>query len=87
MVAINRAVAIAEARSPREGLDALDAVAADTHVADYQPYWAARARLLARCGDPAAAEAYTLAAGLARDPAVSAFLQRQKPELGSDPWV
>ena len=52
MVAINRAVAIAESRTaPQAGLAALDALAGDTRLADYQPYWAARAGLLAQLGD------------------------------------
>ena len=43
-------------------------------VVSYQPYWALRAHLLARRGDPAAAAAYATAIGLAEDPAVKAFL-------------
>ena len=57
VVAINRAIAIAETRGPAAGLAALDALATDTRLADYQPYWAARAGLLARTGERAAAEA------------------------------
>ena len=48
VVAINRAVAIAETRGPRPGLAELDALAGDQRLAEYQPYWAARARLLSR---------------------------------------
>jgi RNA polymerase sigma-70 factor, ECF subfamily len=82
VVAINRAVAIAEARAPQEGLDALDKVATVNQVLDYQPYWAARAQLLVRCGNrDAADEAYTIASGLERDPAVRDFLQRQRQAL------
>jgi RNA polymerase sigma-70 factor (ECF subfamily) len=47
-------------------------------LADYQPYWAARADLLARSGDiDAAARAYRQAIGLERDPAVRQFLQQR----------
>jgi len=78
VVAINRAVAIAEARGAAEGLAALDALQADARLAQYRPYWAARAALLARTGSAAAAaEAYRRAIGLESDPAVRAFLQRE----------
>ncbi len=82
VVAINRAVAIAETRGAAEGLAALDAIDAagpDARLADYQPYWAARAGLLARCGDTAAADAaYLRAIGLEADPAVRRFLQQRR---------
>ena len=64
------------------GLAALDALAADARLADYQPYWAARAELLARSGDAeAAAQAYEQAIGLERDPAVRRFLQQRAAAL------
>ncbi|RUW04783.1 DUF6596 domain-containing protein, partial [Mesorhizobium sp. M1A.F.Ca.IN.020.03.1.1] len=50
VVAINRAVAIAEAEGAAEGLAALDEIGGDKRVGEYQPYWAARAELLARLG-------------------------------------
>jgi len=79
VVAINRAVAIAENRQAAAGLAALDAVAGDARLLDYQPYWAARAGLLARVGDWGGAEAaYQRAIGLEADPAVRRFLQRQQ---------
>jgi RNA polymerase sigma-70 factor (ECF subfamily) len=82
VVAINRAVAIAENRGAAAGLAALDAVADDARLADYQPYWAARAGLLARAGDTAGADlAYQRAIGLEADPAVRRFLQRQQAAL------
>ena len=56
VVAINRAVAIAETRGAAAGLAALDALAGDARLADYQPYWAARAGLLARSGAVDAAD-------------------------------
>lgn len=78
VVAINRAVAIAEIHDPGAGLAALDVVADETMVIEYQPYWAARAGLLARIGESAAArQAYQRAIGLESDPAVRRFLQRQ----------
>jgi RNA polymerase sigma-70 factor (ECF subfamily) len=79
VAAINRAVALAEAQGAAAGLAALEAVAADARLATYQPYWAARAELLARLGERAAAhEAYDQAIGLEADPAVRRFLQRRK---------
>jgi RNA polymerase sigma-70 factor (ECF subfamily) len=82
VVAVNRAVAIAETRGPGAGLVALDALAGDPRLAQYQPYWAARAELLARAGERAAAEiAYQRAIGLERDPAVRGFLQRRQNEV------
>lgn len=83
VVALNRAVALAEARGAAQGLAALDALEGDARLAEYQPYWAARAALLARTGSAvAAADAYQRAIGLESDPAVRRFLQRQ---LSSDP--
>ena len=79
VVAINRAIAIAETKGPKFGLAALAAVEGVTR---YQPYWAAKASLLAEAGDPAAAElAYAQAIGLAADPAVRDFLQKKRQAL------
>jgi RNA polymerase sigma-70 factor (ECF subfamily) len=83
VVALNRAVALAETAGPAAGLAALDALAGDIRLGDYQPYWAARAELLARAGAAAAAdEAYARAIGLEPDPAVRRFLQRRRTALG-----
>ncbi|PBB31293.1 MULTISPECIES: DUF6596 domain-containing protein [unclassified Mesorhizobium] len=82
VVAINRAVAIAEAEGAAEGLAALDEIGGDKRVGEYQPYWAARAELLARLGRTAeAAEAYGRAIGLERDPALRHFLQAERGKL------
>ena len=82
VVAINRAVALAETRGPAAGLAALDALSDDTRLAEYQPYWAARAGLSARIGDVAAAErAYERAIGLESDPAVRRFLLARRAAL------
>jgi RNA polymerase sigma-70 factor (ECF subfamily) len=81
VVAINRAIAIAEARGPAAGLKALDMLSGDARLAEYQPYWAARAGLLARAGVAAdAAQAYDRAIGLEADPAVRRFLQKRREE-------
>jgi RNA polymerase sigma-70 factor (ECF subfamily) len=82
VVALNRAIALAETRGPAAGLDALDALAGDARLRDYQPYWAARADLLARSGDAAEADvAYERAIGLESDPAVRRFLHERRAQL------
>jgi RNA polymerase sigma-70 factor (ECF subfamily) len=82
VVAINRAVALAETQGPEAGIEALDALADDERLMQYQPYWAACADLLARTGKlNAANEAYEQAIGLERDPAVREFLQRRQAAL------
>jgi RNA polymerase sigma-70 factor, ECF subfamily len=81
VVAINRAVAVAETDGPAAGLLALDALSSDVRLRDYQPYWAARAGLLSANGDATAADAaYERAIGLEPDAAVRAFLQRRRAE-------
>lgn len=82
VVAINRAVALSEAEDAETGLAALDELAGDPRLRDYQPYWAARAGLLAQAGNmPAAGEAYDRAIGLEADPAVRRFLQHRRAAL------
>ena len=82
VVAINRALAIAELHGPIAALDAMPDVAADARLAEYQPYWAARAELLAKTGANAEArQAYEIAIGLERDPAVRRFLQQRQSAL------
>jgi RNA polymerase sigma-70 factor (ECF subfamily) len=82
VVANNRAIAIAETRGAAEGLARLEELAMDRRLADYQPYWAARAELLARTGQTDAANlAYQRAIGLESDPAVREYLQRRSQEL------
>ena len=82
VVALNRAVAVAETRGAAAGLEALQPLAADARLANYQPYWAARAELLARSGAGAAAdEAYARAIGLETDPAARRFLSRRRAAL------
>jgi RNA polymerase sigma-70 factor (ECF subfamily) len=82
VVALNRAIAVAELRGPAAGLSELDKLASDARLADYQPHWAARADLLARTGDHAAADAaYERAIGLESNPAVRRFLERRRAAL------
>jgi len=80
VVAINRALAIGETLGTEAALAALPD--ADERLGRYQPYWAARAALLARSGAVAQArEAYELAIGLERDDAIRRFLQQRQAAL------
>ncbi len=82
VIAVNHAVALAEAQGFAAGLAALDAVAADQRLAGYQPYWAARARLLEDAGNNAESHAaYTRAIDLESDVAVQEFLTGKRDRL------
>ncbi|MEP6992528.1 MAG: DUF6596 domain-containing protein [bacterium] len=86
VVEINRALALAELCGARAGLAAMPDVAADARLAEYQPYWAARAELLATANAPDEAHhAYEIAIGLERDPAVRGFLQWRQSLLAEEP--
>jgi predicted RNA polymerase sigma factor len=79
VVAINRALAVAEVRGAQAGLAALPDRATDARLAEYQPYWAARAELLTRAGAGVdARHAYDVAIGLERDPAIRNFLEKRR---------
>jgi RNA polymerase sigma-70 factor, ECF subfamily len=86
VVAVNRVLAIAETDGSRIALMELDKIAGDSRLAEYQPYWAVRAELLTKLKKGSEArEAYQIAIGLERDPAVRRFLQRRQealPDLG-----
>jgi predicted RNA polymerase sigma factor len=82
VIAINRALAIAELQGPTPALESMQAIATDPRIAEYQPYWAARAELLAKAGaHDEARQAYEIAIGLERDPAVRRFLQQRQSQL------
>jgi RNA polymerase sigma-70 factor (ECF subfamily) len=84
VVAINRALAIAELHGPTAALESMQAIANDPRVAEYQPYWAARAELLAKAGAKSEArQAYEIAIGLERDPSVRRFLQQRQSALAA----
>lgn len=79
VVGVNRAVALGALRGAAAGIAALDTLAETAGLATYQPYWAARAGLLAEAGRPAeAAPAYDRAIGLESDPAVRRYLQDRR---------
>lgn len=74
---IGHAIATGRAVGPEQGLKCLDDLPQE-RLHDHQPYWAARARLLADAGYHAAARAaYSKAIGLSDDPAVREYLLRQ----------
>ncbi len=76
VVALNRAVAVAEVEGPGAALDVVDALAADRALRSFAPLHAARADLLRRLGrDEEAAAAYAEAARLTGNPAERAFLE------------
>ena len=82
VVVLNRAVALAETQGIEAALASLVVIADDKRMADYQPYWAARANLAARAGRrDEAYEAMTLAIGLATDDAVRQYLIAQRKLL------
>jgi RNA polymerase sigma-70 factor (ECF subfamily) len=82
VVAINRALAIAELHGASAALAAMPDLAADNRLAQYQPYWATRAELLARTGAHAEARrAYGIAIALEQDPAVCRFLEARRSAL------
>ena len=79
VVLLNRALAVAEMDGARAGLAAMPTLEAHAGMVEYQPYWAARAELLARVGAHGESrEALEIAIGLERDPAVRRFLERRR---------
>jgi RNA polymerase sigma-70 factor (ECF subfamily) len=79
VVAINRALAIAEIEGAQAGLDTIEGFVGDPRLVEYQPWWAARAELLARTGRrEEARHAYDIAIGLERDEPVRRFLDRRR---------
>jgi RNA polymerase sigma-70 factor, ECF subfamily len=82
VVAVNRAVALGETAGPAAGLAALDEFARDPRLVGYQPYWAARADLLAGLGRRASADAaYAQAILLEPDAAVRRFLEQRRARI------
>ena len=84
VVALNRAVALAQVRGPAAGLAATDALAVDPAMDEYRFFHAARGdflRRLSRWGE--AAEAYNRALALAPNDPERAFLERRGREMAS----
>ena len=83
-VRVALAVALAKTGGPALGLAQLDEIASSL-VADYQPYWSARAHLLEELAQIAAARAaYERALGLADEAGVRRWLLAKKRALGGD---
>lgn len=86
VVTLNRAVALAMATEPGEGLRLIDALEADGQLERYSLLFAARADLLRRSGQrDAAAVAYQRALALSSNEPERRFLQRRLREMRSDP--
>jgi predicted RNA polymerase sigma factor len=84
VIAINRALALAEVQGAAAALKAMPEADHDPRLAEYQPYWAARAELLTKTGAHGEAwRAYDIAVGLERDPAVRRFLQRRQAAVSA----
>jgi RNA polymerase sigma factor (sigma-70 family) len=80
VIALNHAVALAEAEGHAAGLCALHPLA--EHLQEYQPYHAALAEYSARAGDWAAARAaYTRAIAMAETSSDAEFLRRRAEKL------
>jgi RNA polymerase sigma-70 factor, ECF subfamily len=80
IVELNRAVAVAMATDPEEGLDLMAAI---NGLDDYHLLHAARADLLRRLGRrPEAADAYRQALALGPNPVERKFLERRLSEVG-----
>jgi RNA polymerase sigma-70 factor (ECF subfamily) len=82
VVALNRAVALAEVRGPAAGLDAVDDLRS-SGLGSYYLFHATRADLLRRLRrDAEAAAAYVTARALTANPVEQAFLDAQCATLG-----
>ena len=79
MVALNRAVALAEVDGPQAALDEVERL----DLEDFHLFHAVRADLLRRAGrDAEAAEAYAAAVDRAENTAERDFLRRRRDGLG-----
>jgi RNA polymerase sigma-70 factor (ECF subfamily) len=81
VIELNRAVAVAMAEGPRQGLDLIDAIEG---LDGYQPLHAARADLLGRLGrDEDAAKSYRRALELTKNPVERRFIERRINQAGT----
>jgi RNA polymerase sigma-70 factor (ECF subfamily) len=82
VVAVNRALVLAEVDGAAAALAAMPTAADEPRLTAYQPYWAARADLLARAGAIGEARhAFDVAIGLAGDEAARRFLEQRRAGL------
>jgi len=78
VVALSRAIALAERSGPREGLAAIDAIEQKERLASYPFYEAALGELLRRAGEPDHARGhFERAAALARSPMERRFFEER----------
>jgi predicted RNA polymerase sigma factor len=78
VVALNRAIAVAQLRGPQNGLEAIDAVNDRERLARYPFYHAARGELELRCKNSAIARKhFATALALARNPVEQRFLKKR----------
>ncbi|HTT56887.1 MAG TPA: sigma factor, ECF subfamily protein, partial [Opitutaceae bacterium] len=83
VVALNRAVAVAQVDGPAAGLCALDAIEDGAALAQYHLYHAVAGQLWLDAGDPArAAQCYRRALELAALPAERELLQQRLAQTG-----
>jgi RNA polymerase sigma factor (sigma-70 family) len=82
VVTLNRAVALAQVRGPRAGLDLLAGLDGDARLAGHHPLHAVRAHLLEQAGDrPAARDSYRLAARATASLAEQRYLESRAARL------
>jgi RNA polymerase sigma-70 factor (ECF subfamily) len=87
VIEVNRAIAVAMARSPEDGLALLDDLAKREELSEFHLLPAARADLLRRLGRMAeAADAYRRALSLATNDVEVRFLRRRLAEVESNPY-
>jgi len=78
VVALNRAIAVAQSEGPRRGLEEVRAIAGSDRLATYPFYHAALGEFELRSGQPENARKYFLAASaLARNPTERRFLEQR----------
>ncbi|AIE83694.1 RNA polymerase sigma factor [Fimbriimonas ginsengisoli] len=78
VVALNRAIAVAQLRGPAEGIEEIRAISERERLDRYPFYWAAIGELESRRGDfPEAREAFLKARDLARNPMERHFLSKR----------
>ncbi|HKV61863.1 MAG TPA: RNA polymerase sigma factor [Candidatus Acidoferrum sp.] len=86
VVSLNHAVASAMVHGPAKGLELLNALESDSHLAGHHRMHAVRAHLLEMAGDfPAAAVHYRLAAGKTASLPERNYLLTQAARLSTDP--
>ena len=82
VVRINQAIAVSYADTPVAALTLLEAAAAGGQLTRYQPYYAAKADLLARAGNLSEANEYfTKAIELSQNRSERAFLEKKRERL------